>query len=44
VIGLSPWSSRRNGRVIAETTPPATRLFREGRQETITFAPPGADA
>jgi len=30
----------RSGRVIAETTPPATRLFHEGREETITFAPP----
>jgi hypothetical protein len=30
----------RSGRVIAETTPPTTRLFHEGREETITFAPP----
>jgi len=30
----------RSGRVIAETTPPSTRLFHEGREETITFAPP----
>src|SRR6266480_941698 len=31
----------RNGAVIAETTPASTRLFHEGREETITFAPPG---
>jgi cytosine deaminase len=29
----------RDGRVIAETTPAQTRLFHEGREETITFAP-----
>jgi cytosine deaminase len=31
----------RGGRVIAETTPSRTRLFHEGREETITFTPPG---
>jgi hypothetical protein len=31
----------RGGRVVAETTPPVTRLFHEGREETITFSPPG---
>jgi cytosine deaminase len=31
----------RGGRLIAETTPPVTRLFHEGREETITFSPPG---
>jgi hypothetical protein len=30
----------RSGRVIAETTPSTTPLFQEGREETITFAPP----
>jgi cytosine deaminase len=30
----------RDGRVIAETTPAHTRLFHEGREETISFAPP----
>jgi cytosine deaminase len=29
----------RGGRVVAETTPASTRLFREGREETVTFAP-----
>jgi hypothetical protein len=29
----------RDGRVIAETTPAHTRLFHEGREETIGFAP-----
>lgn len=29
----------RDGRVIAETTPASTRLFHEGREETITFTP-----
>jgi cytosine deaminase len=29
----------RDGRVIAETTPAQTRLFHQGREETITFAP-----
>lgn len=29
----------RDGRVVAETTPASTRLFREGREETVTFAP-----
>jgi cytosine deaminase len=29
----------RDGRVIAETTPAHTRLFHEGREETISFAP-----
>ena len=31
----------RDGRVLAETTPASTRLFHEGREETVTFAPPG---
>ena len=31
----------RNGAVIAETNPASTRLFHEGREETITFSPPG---
>jgi hypothetical protein len=31
----------RGGRLIAETTPPVTHLFHEGREETITFSPPG---
>src|SRR4029078_10250282 len=34
----------RGGRVIAETTPPATRLFHEGRETTITFSPPPTGA
>jgi hypothetical protein len=29
----------RSGRVIAETTPPLTRLFHEGREETVSFVP-----
>ena len=29
----------RDGRLLAETTPASTRLFHEGREETITFAP-----
>jgi cytosine deaminase len=29
----------RSGRVLAETTPPATRLFRESGEEVVTFTP-----
>src|SRR3954470_1008766 len=32
----------RSGRLVAETTPALTTLFREGREATITFAPPDA--
>jgi cytosine/creatinine deaminase len=31
----------RGGRLVAETTPAVTKLFHEGREDTITFAPPG---
>jgi len=31
----------RDGRGLAETTPASTRLFHEGWEETVTFAPPG---
>jgi cytosine/creatinine deaminase len=41
VLRLMParrWVIRR-GRVVAETTPTSSRLFREGGEETVTFAP-----
>jgi cytosine/creatinine deaminase len=41
VMRLMParrWVIRR-GRVVAETTPASTRLFLEGREETVTFVP-----